>query len=245
MPSAPSLWVTVVFVALVAVISLSFVVSTFRSARRAGRAENHPRFAALSAALAVSAVLVASYVLASRGVLRDFASFPPPMLRLLFAVTALTLVLAFSRFGTRFAQGLPLAWLVGFQVFRVMVELVLFELHRENAIPIQMTFEGRNFDVLTGLTAPVVAWLFVKNRISRRWVLAWNVAGLALLLDIIAIALLSMPTSFRAFEGMPNTLVTGAPFVWLPTVLVQAALFGHIVVFRRLAMDARPGEPPR
>ena len=64
--------------------------------------------------------------------------------------------------------------------------------------------------------------------------------GFALLANIITIAVLSTPIPFRKFmEGPPNLLPSTFPFVWLPTFLVQAALFGHVLVFRALAMRRR------
>ena len=60
--------------------------------------------------------------------------------------------------------------------------------------------------------------------------------GLALLIAIVTIAILSSPVPFRTFDAGPaNTYVTGFPGVWLPAVLVQAALLGHLLVFRRLS----------
>ncbi|HKQ78896.1 MAG TPA: hypothetical protein VJ810_34675 [Blastocatellia bacterium] len=59
--------------------------------------------------------------------------------------------------------------------------------------------------------------------------------GLALLINIVTIAILSAPTPLRKFFNEPaNTFVTYFPFVWLPAFLVQAAWFGHLLVFRRL-----------
>jgi hypothetical protein len=44
-----------------------------------------------------------------------------------------------------------------------------------------------------------------------------------------------MPVPFRQFMNEPaNLLPSTFPFVWLPTFLVQAALFGHLLVFRAL-----------
>ncbi|HEX4467931.1 MAG TPA: hypothetical protein VH080_00255, partial [Gemmatimonadaceae bacterium] len=69
--------------------------------------------------------------------------------------------------------------------------------------------------------------------------------GLALLANIIGVALLSAPTPLRVFMNEPaNLWITRAPWVWLPTVLVVAALCGHVVVYRRLAIDARALRPP-
>jgi hypothetical protein len=66
-------------------------------------------------------------------------------------------------------------------------------------------------------------------------VLAWNVLGLALLVNIVAIAILSLPGPLRVFlAGPPNVLVLRVPYVWLPGFLVMVALAGHILVFRAL-----------
>jgi hypothetical protein len=65
--------------------------------------------------------------------------------------------------------------------------------------------------------------------------LLWNLVGLGLLINIVIIAILSTPVSFRVFLNEPaNTFITHAPYVWLPVFLVQAALCGHLLVFRRL-----------
>ena len=49
-------------------------------------------------------------------------------------------------------------------------------------------------------------------------------------------AVLSTPVPFRAFTNdPPNLLPSTFPYVWLPSFLVQAALFGHLVVFRAIS----------
>jgi hypothetical protein len=63
---------------------------------------------------------------------------------------------------------------------------------------------------------------------------AWNLLGLGLLINIVTIAILSMPTPMRRFEGPANVFVATFPYVWLPTVMVSAALLGHLLVARRL-----------
>lgn len=157
------------------------------------------------------------------------------MIKLVATAGVLTFFHAFSRIGWRLINGLSVASLVGFQVFRIPVELVLFWLYRAGIVPVQMIFEGLNFDVLSGVSAPLVAWLVATNRLSNRGVFLWNLVGLGLLINIVAIAILSMPVPFRAFLNEPaNTFITQAPYVWLPVFLVQAALFGHLLIFRRL-----------
>jgi hypothetical protein len=62
----------------------------------------------------------------------------------------------------------------------------------------------------------------------------WNVLGLALLVNVVSVAIASMPL-IRAFgDDRVVTFVTYPPFVWLPAVMVLAALAGHLVIFRAL-----------
>ena len=76
--------------------------------------------------------------------------------------------------------------------------------------------------------------------------LLWNVLGALLLANIVGVALLSAPTPFRLFMNEPaNTFITRAPWVWLPAVMVLAAVMGHALVFRWLLTPAQLiSEPP-
>lgn len=160
---------------------------------------------------------------------------PPPVLLLVAGITAGTVLLARSATGKALADTLPLQWLVGFQGFRILVEYCLHRLSLEGLVPPVMTWSGRNLDVITGLLALPLAWLLAKGRCERRWLLMWNWLGLALLANIVVVAVLATPVPFRLFTDQPvNRLPHTFPFVWLPTVLVQAALLGHLLVFRAL-----------
>jgi hypothetical protein len=158
------------------------------------------------------------------------------MLGLFLATLALAGWIGRSELGRRLAIGLPLAVLVGSQAFRVVVELLLHRAYREGLMPVQMSYSGSNFDIVTGILAAALAVALARTTLSARVVLAWNVVGLLLLLNVLVIALLSAPTPFRQFHNEPaNVWITKAPWVWLPTVMVPLALLGHILVFRRLA----------
>lgn len=178
--------------------------------------------------------LVATYLLARSGALVAPAGSPPRMIFLLGPAALALIALALSPFGARLIAGLPLGWIVLTQVFRLPVELILFELHREGVIPVQMTFEGQNFDVLTALSA-VVVWLVCRKREVKGLVLAWNLLGLALLARIVFIAVRAMPGPWPADPVEPqNTIVLTSAFVWIPGLYVLTALFVHVLVFRAL-----------
>jgi hypothetical protein len=186
--------------------------------------------------LGLSGWLAFSALLASSGWIAGFAARPPHFFVFMLPTFAATLALAFSRIGASLSDRVGFGALVGFQTFRAPVEWVLFKLHRDGVVPVQMSLEGWNFDVLTGLSAPLVGWLAARGRIGRRGLLAWSCVGLALLANIVAIAVLSTPTPRRVFWNEPaNTFVASWPWVWLPGFLVPAALFGHLVALRKLA----------
>jgi hypothetical protein len=140
-----------------------------------------------------------------------------------------------SPLGTLLARGLPLWALVGFQVFRLPLELLMHQAYLEGVMPVQMSYSGRNYDIVSGIAAGALGlWLYYRP--GPRWIVAaWNLMGFSLLVNIVAIAVLSTPL-FAAFGSEHlNTFVTYPPFVWLPAVLVVAALMGHILVWRHLA----------
>jgi len=217
-------------VVLVACVASLFAHATLKTARQYEHLDRS-QYGVLPLVLVFWLLVPAA--LASQGALDRYSPLPAPALILVGVITLGTVALAFSSFGARLAAGIPLAGLVGFQAFRVPLELLLHALYGEGRLPVQMTYAGRNFDIVTGLLAAVLAYGLWKGRRADWLVVAWNLLGLALLINIVTIAVLSTPVSFRYFMNEPpNLLPSTFPLVWIPTFLVQAALFGHILVFR-------------
>jgi hypothetical protein len=202
------------------------------------------RHGALAATTVVAAAwMTATWAAAANGVLRQWDATPPPIVFLVIGIIGLAAAIVFSRYGWRLAAGLPVAMLVAIQGFRLPLELAMHRMYERGVMPVQMSYSGRNFDILTGLTAFLVAWLVANGRGGRRLVIAWNVLGLALLINVVTVAILSMPL-FRYFgDDHLNIWVTYPPFVWLPAVMVLAALAGHLLIFR--AVGARERRSPR
>jgi hypothetical protein len=121
-------------------------------------------------------------------------------------------------------------------VCRIPVEIGLLWLYQSQQIPQIMTFEGRNFDVFSGLTALPMAWYaFQNDTIKRTSLLIWNIVCLALVCIIVVIALLSAPTPFQQFGfEQPNVGVLKFPFGWLPSFIVPVVVFCHLVSIRQL-----------
>jgi len=203
----------------------------------------HSHATAVRAATAVAAGALAwmgaTHLVAASGVLHQWERTPPPFLLLVAATAALAIALAISTLGRRLATLVPLWALVGVQAFRLPLELAMHRLVGLGIMPEQMSYTGRNLDIISGATAIVVAALVAFGAGGRRLVALWNVLGSVLLINIVVVAVLSTPR-FRFFgDDHLNVFVTYPPFVWLPAVMVLAALAGHLLVFRALRTPAR------
>ncbi|CCH53920.1 hypothetical protein BN8_03054 [Fibrisoma limi BUZ 3] len=174
--------------------------------------------------------------LAYRGVFLETSATPPRFVLLVLPPLGLIVTLfSFSR-TRQWLDRLPLTTLTYLHSNRLAVELLLYGLFTYRQIPDLMTFEGRNFDILVGLTAPLVGYLaFHRHSMTNRALLVWNLFGLVLLLNIVINAVLSGPSPFQQFAfDQPNVGVLRFPFVWLPGFVVPVALFSHLVAIRQL-----------
>ena len=187
-------------------------------------------------ALILPAWLFFQAILAANEFYIVFNSWPP---RFLLAVGPPVLLLIFLFSYSRARRGileLPLFGLTLIHLARVPVEFALWALHREGLVPIEMTFEGLNYDIVVGLSAPAIAWFFAREPgIERRWLLLWNIFGLCLLVHIVGRGILSAPLPFQmlAFDR-PNYGVMYFPYIWIPAFVVPVAFFAHIASLWKL-----------
>jgi len=169
-------------------------------------------------------------VLVWAGVYENVDTVPPRLVlfAVLPAVVSVISLLIFFRSGYIRHLGLDSLTLV--QTIRIPVEIVLYFLYIAGQVPQMMTFEGRNFDIIAGIAAPVVYWLAVKDGLHRRGLLiAYNLIGLVLLANIVSIAALSLQSPIQQLNfDRPNRAVLDFPFIWLPAVVVPIALFAHL-----------------
>lgn len=221
------------FVVIPLLLLAALAWGTHAAWRRSGAAD---AAAARAAAWSIAGSLLwmaASAAVAASGVLREWERTPPPFALLVAAIVSLAAWLAFGPAGRRLAR-LPLWALVGVQAFRLPLEIAMHAMAERGIMPETMSYSGRNFDILTGISALVVSILAASGAAGRRTVLLWNLAGTALLVNIIVVAVLATPRVRYFGDDQLNVWVTYPPFVWLPAVMVLAALAGHLLVFRAL-----------
>ena len=175
-------------------------------------------------------------VLASKGFYNNIQVTPQKLMAVLLIPFLCILALFITKGGRKFIDKLPLLPLTWLHTVRIAVEIVLYFLFLDGHIPQLMTFEGRNFDILAGLTAPLIAYFgIVKKRLSGKFILVWNIISLLLVLNIMINAILSVPTPFQQFAfDQPNIGVFYFPFIWLPSFIVPVVIFSHLVAIRQL-----------
>jgi hypothetical protein len=157
-------------------------------------------------------------------------TLPPRFLLLAGPPFAFILILVISGKGRNFIYQINAQKLTYLHTIRIPVELVLLGLYFYGFIPGLMTFEGRNFDILSGITAPFIAyWGYTRKKLSRTFLIGWNLVCLGLLLNIVILAILSAPTSFQQFGlTQPNIAILYFPFIWLPSFVVPVVFLSHV-----------------
>jgi hypothetical protein len=218
---------------LTTVATLLLFIWTIRNSNsEQTRKKTTPIFIGLTIWLAIQTILTLKNVYNV-----DTNSFPPKILLFGILPTILTVIILFAtKKGRKFIDSLPLKNFTYLNIVRIPVEIVLFWLFLNKAIPELMTFEGRNFDIIAGITAPFIAYFgLTKNKLSRQIILIWNFVCLGLLLNIVVNALFSAPSPIQKFAfEQPNIAILNFPFSWLPTFIVPIVLFGHLTSIRQL-----------
>jgi hypothetical protein len=161
----------------------------------------------------------------------------PPAFVLAILPPVLSIILLFvTKSGRRFLDTMNLKMLTVLHVVRIPVEIVLLWLFLHKVVPQIMTFEGCNFDILAGISSPVIYYIvFRKERFNRTLLLTWNIICLLLLINIVSIAILSAPLGIQHFGfDQPNIAVLYFPFIWLPACVVPVLLLSHLASIRLL-----------
>jgi hypothetical protein len=234
MENSPSTFISGLFVALTLLLLILMLIGFYKSlsalAQYKAKAKKYTGVATAVLILWLLFQLVASV----NHVFEQWNALPPRLLIVLLPPLIATLLFARSKKVASLLQMIPQQSIIYVQSFRIMMEIILWALFMENIIPKQMTFEGFNVDILVGITAIVIGYVAMSHKISNRWIIVWNVAGLCILANIVIIAILSTPLPFRTFMNEPaNTIIAQFPFVWLPGFVVPVAYFLHVCSIKK------------
>jgi len=152
-------------------------------------------------------------------------------------ITFILIIILFNTTkGQSFIDSLDLKTLTLLHTVRIPVEFCLLWLFLAGHIPKLMTFEGRNFDIIAGITAPIVFFFyFIKNKISSNALRLWNRIMLLFLINVMVHGVLSAPQPFQQISlDQPTEGILYFPYIWLPSFIVPTVFFSHLVAIRRL-----------
>ncbi len=175
-------------------------------------------------------------ILTVKGVYRnDPNTLPPKIILMGIMPMAICIISIFVfRRSRNIIETFSLTSLAYLSMVRIPVELALFFLYGEKLIPKIMTFEGQNWDIVSGLTAPLIVYVFNSYK-NKSILLVWHFICLGLLINIVYLAIFSAPLPFQKFGfEQPNLAIVEFPFSWLPTFIVPWVLFTHLVSIKIL-----------
>jgi hypothetical protein len=162
---------------------------------------------------------------------------PPPFVVMNLVILSVVLLVGWGKPGSALVHSLHTETLVALQIFRLPLELLMLRAAYLQIMPMEFSMLGYNLDVLTGLGALLIsvycAWTW---SLPLKIIWAWNLMGMACLLVIAVLAVLTSP-NVHAFGAAPkhiNSWVLYFPYSLLPSVLVSVAVLGHVLLTRKL-----------
>lgn len=169
------------------------------------------------------------------GFFTDTAQIPPRFIFMIGPAVLVTILFFITRKGRSIIDRMDLRALTLVHVVRLPVEIILMLLAIYKTVPEEVTFEGRNFDIIMGLTALPMAWLIFKKNQSKKVLLWWNILGLILLMNVVIHGILALPFPFQQYSfGQPNVAMLHAPYLLLPGLIVPIVMFSHLAAIRLL-----------
>lgn len=171
----------------------------------------------------------------------DFQAMPPRLLYAFFIPLCFILYFTFSSKLNKVLIATPVWPLIYIQAYRVVVEILRWVLMLLKVVPVQMSFAGSNFDIIAGVTAPLIAYFcYQRKNWAYNLALIWNFAGLALLINRFIIGLYSMPTSFQMYhDGPAYTLTAYFPMIISPAVLVPIGYAMHMFSIKQILLKKK------
>ena len=177
--------------------------------------------------------------ISSTGILNDFTL--PPKLPLIVVIPALLAVVFFITRPTTstILEHTPMYLLVGFQGFRVFVELIIWLGFQEGYLPVATTFEGSNFDIIVGLTAIPIAFYTFKNKTSNQMLLFWNIAGLLILANTVRVFVFAgfFPELLGLKPGQVGVEFVTIPYLFIASIYMPMAVFLHGLSIRKILQN--------
>ncbi|MBA4303941.1 MAG: hypothetical protein C0424_06935 [Sphingobacteriaceae bacterium] len=148
-----------------------------------------------------------------------------------FVPSILVIGLVASQKWPAFTQEMGDEYLHYFHLWRLPAAFIPLWLYQSGLAPLQITFEGLNFDIIAGLTAPVLSSLaFSQQMLNRTVVLVWNVIAALLLISSNWLLIAEMGRN----SGLAELMIS-MPYAALLFSLSSMSLAFHILAVVRIS----------
>lgn len=162
--------------------------------------------------------------------------FQFPTIVLIFIPVILgAIVLISSKPFKLILDAVPLQWIIGIQSIRT-AGIVFLILYFQHLLPGQFALPAGLGDMLVGITAPFVAYLYyAKKKNAKKIAILWNITGTLDLILALAFGFLTSPSPVQLFAlDNPNRFIGMYPLVLVPAFAVPLFILYHFYTFRRL-----------
>ncbi len=168
------------------------------------------------------------------------SALPPriPLLMIL-PVFLFTGIFLFWKRNSEVLHAIPIYIPIAYQSFRAVIEVLFYFTFLQGILPIQVTFEGANYDVLLGISAIVMGFYAYRSSASKKILIAWNFLGIG----VILFAAFTFVTSlyfpeFWGTGGFSDRFIH-FPFLLLPSFFMPSAIFMHVLSIVQLSKQLK------
>jgi hypothetical protein len=193
------------------------------------------RAVTLSAAVLLGWLAIA-LVLAGEGVYHVTANgIPTVQYGLILPIIVGVALIWRSELVRRILDAVPQAWVVGVQFYRAL-GVVFLMLYAAGKFPGLFALPAGLGDVAVGLSAPIVALAYARNRHENEGaVRAWNILGILDLTVAVTMGFLTSPSAIAPIAVHPtNELITMMPMVMIAVYMVPLSIVLHIASLVKL-----------
>jgi hypothetical protein len=198
----------------------------------------------LAIAMPYSAWMILVWTLAAHDVFRPVpGSRDIPILPLAIAlpVAVGAVVMTRSRRIATLLDGMPVSWLIGVQLYRIL-GLAFIAGWTRGAIPGAFALPAGIGDAIVGVLAlPAASLASSRTAAGCTAGVAWNLLGLTDLAIAISMGIMTFPAQLQVFGlDRPNTQLGTYPTVMIPAFAVPSSILLHVLSLRQLRRLATP-----
>ncbi|MGB0425115.1 MAG: hypothetical protein ACPGED_12360 [Flavobacteriales bacterium] len=164
----------------------------------------------------------------------------PPRFALAFILPSFlfTGIFLFRSKNKTWIQSIPEHWIIYFQSFRILVEILFLFALTEGIFNPEVTLEGYNFDMIYAFSAPIVGLLVFRFKVLPRGFLkVWNYLGLVVFASIIFVFMTCIyaPELYGGASPLLPLKAFSYPYVLIAGFLMPAAVFLHVLSIVQLS----------